>query len=348
MRAFTYLEGANRLDHREIFMMNDRPSVETTGDTIDEAVARGLAQLGVGPSEVIVEVLEEPSRGVFGIGARQAKVRLQMLRRPAPPPPPPEPVKTDTPSSTMVPGKTSNESGSETGKGRGEPRRNRNAGRSENRGANRESSRGSRREEPRREGGFRTKPSQPRSRQANDHADEFEYHEEFDAFAFGEAQAEVTGEDVDIARQVLQELLQHMNVRAEVRVTRAAPSQEGENPPYLLNVEGRDVNSLIGRRGETLSSLQYITRLITSRRMGHRANIVVDVGSYKARRSQKLRELAVRMADQAVKEARTVVLEPMPPHERRMIHMALRSREDVFTRSTGEGDSRKVTIVPKQ
>jgi spoIIIJ-associated protein len=104
---------------------------------------------------------------------------------------------------------------------------------------------------------------------------------------------------------------------------------------------------LIGRRGETISSLQYITRLIVSRRLQRRANVVIDVGGYKSRRSQKLRELALRMADQAVDQARTVVLEPMPPHERRMIHMALRNRPDVMTKSTGEGDSRKVTIVPK-
>jgi spoIIIJ-associated protein len=144
------------------------------------------------------------------------------------------------------------------------------------------------------------------------------------------------------------ELLNGMGINADITITRSAQSQPDENPPWLLNVEGRDVSSLIGRRGETLSSLQYITRLIASRLLGRRANIVVDVGSYKLRRSQKLRELAVRMADQAVREARTVVLEPMPPHERRMIHMALRNRNDVSTKSTGEGDTRKVTIVPNR
>ena len=68
--------------------MNDRPSIEITADTVDDAIARGLSTLGVGPGDVIVEVLEEPTRGVFGIGARPAKVRLQLLRRPAPPPAP--------------------------------------------------------------------------------------------------------------------------------------------------------------------------------------------------------------------------------------------------------------------
>jgi spoIIIJ-associated protein len=331
--------------------MNDRPSVETTADTIDEAVAKGLAQLGVGPSDVIVEVLEEPSRGVFGIGARQAKVRLQMLRRPTPPPPP-APTPPPMPAvSTPPPSQSSTRTSSDTGRPSETPRREQpprrenrpQGGRNEQRRENRESNRGGKREEQRPQGGFRTKPPRPHQNTGED----FEYHEEYDAYAFSDSQADATGEDSDISKVVLQELLEHLDIRAEVRVTRAGSSQEGENPPYLLNVEGRDVNSLIGRRGETLSSLQYITRLIASRRLGRRANIVVDVGSYKARRSQKLRELALRMADQAVKEKRTVVLEPMPPHERRMIHMALRGRPDVSTRSTGEGDSRKVTIVPK-
>jgi spoIIIJ-associated protein len=107
------------------------------------------------------------------------------------------------------------------------------------------------------------------------------------------------------------------------------------------------MNVLIGRRGETLAALQYITRLITSRRLQRRANIVVDVAGYKSRRSQQLRKLALRMADQAAQEGRTVTLEPMPPHERRIVHLTLRNRDDVTTRSIGEGEGRKVTIVPK-
>ena len=88
-------------------------------------------------------------------------------------------------------------------------------------------------------------------------------------------------------------------------------------------------------------------RLIASRRLQRRANIIVDVAGYKSRRSQRLRQLALRMADQAVKQARTVTLEPMPPNERRIVHLALRNRTDVYTKSTGEGEARKVTIVPK-
>lgn len=301
--------------------MNDRPSIEITADTVDDAIARGLSTLGVGPGDVIVEVLEEPTRGVFGIGARPAKVRLQLLRRPAPPPAP-EPQVTVPPvidQTTPEPEQPQAVRPQE----------------------------GERRREPRNRDDRRPNKGQQGNRKPRSAAaDEYEYNEEEEAYAFSETPGDAAGEDGEVSKGVLLELLKNMGIKANVVITRAAASQPEENPPWLLNVEGRDINSLIGRRGETLSSLQYITRLIASRLLGRRANIVVDVGEYKLRRSQKLRELAVRMADQAVREARTVVLEPMPPHERRMIHMALRQRTDVSTKSTGEGEARKVTIIP--
>ncbi|MBZ0290782.1 MAG: hypothetical protein K8I30_24360, partial [Anaerolineae bacterium] len=170
-------------------------------------------------------------------------------------------------------------------------------------------------------------------------ADEDEEEEILDA-------AVTTDEDAEVGRVVLNEILEKLEIRARVEVRRADGTEE-ENAPWLLNVIGTgDLDSLIGRRGETLAALQYITRLITSRELQRRANIVIDVDSYKARRTTKLHELAMRMADQAVAQKRTVSLEPMPPYERRIIHMALRSRDDVTTKSIGEGDARKVTIVP--
>ena len=122
---------------------------------------------------------------------------------------------------------------------------------------------------------------------------------------------------------------------------------DDEGNPWLLDITGPNLNALIGRRGETLNALQYITRLISSRELQHRANIVVDAAGYKAKRSRMLHDLALRMADQATRTKRTVALEPMPPYERRIVHMALRSRADVQTKSVGEGNSRKVTIVPR-
>ena len=90
---------------------------------------------------------------------------------------------------------------------------------------------------------------------------------------------------------------------------------------------GKRINRLIGRRGETLSCLQHIVRLICSRRLERRANVIVDVAGYKTGRSKRLRGLAQRMAKQAVQQGRTITLEPMHANERRIIHLTLRGRQ---------------------
>ena len=97
---------------------------------------------------------------------------------------------------------------------------------------------------------------------------------------------------------------------------------------------------------ETLAALQRITRLIVGREVSDHVHLVVDVDSFKQKRELALRRLAQRLADQAVETARTVVLEPMPPQERRIVHLTLRADPRVTTESVGEGDRRKVTIIP--
>ena len=104
---------------------------------------------------------------------------------------------------------------------------------------------------------------------------------------------------------------------------------------------------MIGRRGETLNALQYITRLIVSRELQRRVNIVLDVEGYKLRREASLQRLARNMADQARKLGRVMSLEPMPPNERRIIHITLRDDQTVRTESVGMGNRRKVTIIPE-
>jgi spoIIIJ-associated protein len=150
-------------------------------------------------------------------------------------------------------------------------------------------------------------------------------------------------ETVAAARATLQELLSRLRVRSRITASWA----DDEDRALVLNVLGDDLGMLIGHNGETLASLQYMTRVLAARRLGRPINVVVDVESFKSRRAEKLRKLALRMADQAVQQGRTLSLEPMPPNERRIIHLALRDRPDVTTESTGEGRTRKVTIIPK-
>ena len=126
------------------------------------------------------------------------------------------------------------------------------------------------------------------------------------------------------------------------------PDEPGDPRPMLLDIRGDDLGGLIGRKGETLAALQYITRLIVGKELGDYLPIVVDVEGYRARRERQLRQLARRMAEQAVERGRTMTLEPMSPAERRIIHLELRDHQRVFTESIGEGENRKVTVVPRR
>jgi len=272
--------------------MSDTRSVETSAADIETAIEQGLAELGVARESVIVEILEEPSRGLLGLGARQARVRLTTA---APPRSTPAPVAEPEPAPVA---ETSYDEPTDQDDG------------------------------------------QEAADEDDDYADE-DYDDEIP----------VSDEDIDDDAQIglatLEELLSKMQIDANVTVYKAA-SEDGEQAPWVLQVHGDDLGVLIGRRGETLSALQYITRLIASRELQRRANIVLDVEGYKSRREKQLRRLAQRMADQALQLGRTVSLEPMSPYERRIVHLALRDNPDVTTESVGEGAHRKVTIIPNR
>jgi spoIIIJ-associated protein len=208
-------------------MQEERRIVEIAGKSVDEAIKKALEELEANRDQVEIEVLEEGSRGVLGLGGEEARVRVAL------------------PASEEV------------------------------------------REE----------------------------------LAFPK-------EDVtEIALETLRNLLELMGIQADVVVQEASGD---EMSPVFLDVSGENLGILIGRQGETLRDLQYVTRLIVSRKLQRWANVVVDVEGYKRRRQRTLSELAERMAKKVIAEGRPVTLEPMPAHERRIIHMALRDHESVM------------------
>jgi spoIIIJ-associated protein len=125
-------------------------------------------------------------------------------------------------------------------------------------------------------------------------------------------------------------------------------AEEDESPLLVLNITGDDLGILIGRRGETLRALQYLVRLMVSHRLKHWSNLVVDVENYVVRRRHGLEGLALRVAEQVARTGRPQALEPMPAYERRVVHVALRKHPQVTTRSVGEGERRRVTIIPRK
>ena len=153
-----------------------------------------------------------------------------------------------------------------------------------------------------------------------------------------------------VAKRVLESLLTMMGVTASIE-PQAKPFVEVEEDvtaPITLEIKGDDLGILIGRRGQTLSCLQYIVRLIVGHQTKAWVPIIVDVEGYKQRRYEALRALAWRIAEQVKAKGTPFALEPMPAYERRIVHLALAEHPDVATQSVGEGEARKVVILPKE
>jgi len=262
--------------------MNDR-SIEVNATDVDKAVEQGLMRLGLTRDQVQIEVVDQGSRGILGIGARDAVVRLS--------PHPPE-------EELVLPIA-----------------------------------------EPAHEiGELESAAAEALDQDAED-AIEPELSEESDRLS----QEQVAR----VARETLCELLEKMGIDCTVQI-RHVDSTDAGHAPITLDVLGEDLDLLIGRHGEVLNALQYISRLIVSREVEHWVNLVVDVERYKQRRAKSLRQLAERIAERVARTRQPVALEPMPPNERRVIHVALHDHPTVTTQSVGKGDQRKVTIIPRR
>ena len=145
---------------------------------------------------------------------------------------------------------------------------------------------------------------------------------------------------VRVATEVLDTLLRLMGITARVEVL-------SDEIPIALNIEGDDLGILIGRRGQTLDSLGHIAKLVVAARLKAWLPLNVDVAGYKKRRQDSLQRLALYLAEQVKSRHRAITMEPMPPAERRVIHLSLADHPDVVTNSIGEGENRKVVILLK-
>jgi len=242
-------------------MKEQQTTLEIIASSVDEAVEKGLDQLGLPRDAVDVDVLDEGKEGFLGMGSRQVRVRLSIIE-----------------------------------------------------------------EEP------------PESKSKINLED-----------------ISVTGEtfsdDLEEARikalRIVKNLLTTMKVKAKVTSRILEPEDENDNSIVIVEVTGKDLSILIGRRAETLNSLQYVTSLMLNQALGKWTPLMIDVQGYRFRRERQLRQLARRLADQVVQTGRKQVLEPMPANERRLIHLELRYHPFVTTESVGEEPNRKTTIFLK-
>jgi spoIIIJ-associated protein len=309
-------------------------SIEVSGKSVDDAVLQALVRLRKRRDEVEVVVLQEPLRGTFGIGGKEARIRVRVL----PPRSSGAVITPEMADALLGPEEDEEDEGLEG--------------------------------EELEEGEFEEEFAEEDEDEDAEELEEGEFEEEFAeeyededetypstvplnqvaaemehiTVASGEMQEveNPSHEDIAITVDILQHILRYMNIRAAVQV-------RSQNP-LTLNIQGINENLglLIGRRGETLSALQLLVSLIVSHRTKHRIRIVVDAENYRQRREENLRSLAQRVAQQVRNYRRSIALEAMPPHERRIVHIALADSKDISTESIGEGDARRVVISLKR
>ena len=258
--------------------MAQRMTLEVIAATVDEAVEKGLDQLGLEPDDVEIEVLDEGKRNFFSFASRQARIKLTVKNSPV------EDAEKITASEKQADDITS---GIVT------------------------------KEEPLFVG--------------------LETEELFEL----NADESIEG----VIEKTVKTLLAYMKVAAVTSIEKQI-SEEDDREYYRVDIEGDDLSLLIGRRAETLNAIQYMVSLIVTHHFGSWVRIQVDIQNYRSRRERELQKLARRMADQVISTGRKQMLEPMPANERRIVHIELRKRDDVYTESVGEEPNRKIFIYP--
>ncbi len=282
--------------------MKKGQSYEYTAKTVEAAVDEGLRDMGVSRDQIDIEVVQEGSRGILGIGATDAVVSLSRKASSAP-------AKVQPQEAIALPAAAGVDAVAEP-----------------------EESADADGVSPAAEISP-TVDDEPSSIQADDSLSEIDEDED-------DAELE------DIAFDLLSQMLQHLDIEAEIELSWLEDEEDGDRP-LNLNVVGDDLGILIGRNGETLASIQYLIRLMVNQELHSWKNIVIDIDSYKQRRAEQLNQMAHRLAEQVVASGRPASLEPMPASERRLVHMALRNHQQVYTASTGEDQRRKVQILLK-
>ena len=164
---------------------------------------------------------------------------------------------------------------------------------------------------------------------------------EEDLVTDSEITEQVKQDPVEEAKHFLYDVFQTMDISVQIEVS-------NQDEQIVFNFVGKDLGILIGRRGQTLDSLQYLTNIVANRYTKEgRVRIVLDAENYRSRRKATLEDLALKLADRVIRTGKEVVLEPMSPHERKIIHTKLQNHPKVQTHSQGEEPNRKVMITRK-
>ena len=274
---------------------------EKWGSDVEEAVKLALIDLKLSRDEVEVTVLEQPSKGFLGIGAKLARVRVERKKPAVEEKPAPEPQK----EPVVKP-----------------------VAKAEKKTERRSEKRQERKPQNRKSTENKNKKAKAKTKTINIALDNVDINslqvvEEHEALTFLKDITEKMGLDLNFT------------------------AKTGENIVYL-EMSGPDSRTVIGKRGQTLDAIQYLTSLVVNKDSEKYVKVVVDAENYRAKRQKTLEQLANRLANKVIKTRKHVRLEPMNPYERKVIHATLQKNPDITTRSEGEEPYRRVIIELKK
>ncbi len=284
------------------------PAIEISAHDIESAINQGLSRLQLLRAEVKIEVLDEGSRGVLGIGARPARVRLtpyteiEAIAEAAS-------VAPDAPASadrTMAALDTSSER--------------------------------------LQQGASPAETAVDASRDATTQQDSAES----DTSPSSEGERVLTDDDARLAAAFTQAVLDRMKFKTTCVGRLMQPADDQESVSIWVAITGQDASRLLAHQAESLEALQLVVQNMWAHKTKSSARITLDADQYKANRERRLKQMATRLAERVVSAGRSITLEPMPPAERRLIHLALRDHPHVYTESEGEGNQRRVVIRLKK
>ncbi len=258
--------------------MTENMTLEVIAPTVEEALAQGLAELGLTAADVSFEVVDSGGKGFLGMGKREVRIRLTVNGEPNDEQR--EPAQNKSASTTLSPNET---------------------------------------------------PVDPDLAPVKENAS---------------SDPETDEPLLERSEEVVNTLLELMHLEAKASARYDDPDREGRKSVYI-EVTGKDLGVLIGRRGKTIDAFQRIAALIVSKEMSRWVRVAIDVEGHRNRREQQLRRMAKKMAQQVINSGSRQSLEPMPANERRIVHMELQNSPDVKTNSVGEDPQRKVVIEPK-
>lgn len=286
--------------------------VEKWGTDVDTAVDLALDELKTTRDKVDVEILEEPSRGFFGIGSKLALVRVKIKE---------EPKKSEAKKNTQKKSGKSDKSDKNVRKS------------------------GIKDIEKTEEKPNSAKDTYQDENKINNDVDNIKKEEKSDIKKDTSSLDTILADKVpypeeNIAVPFLKDVTEKMGVELEFTPYKA-------NDYIFIDISGKDTGTIIGKRGQTLDSIQYLTNLVLNKNKEEYQRVILDAENYRTKREKTLEQLAHRLAGKVVRTGRTQKLEPMNPYERKIIHTALQDDSRVMTRSEGKDPYRRVIVELK-